>query len=382
MLTNKEATNYYCNQKFWWLSVDIERLQTLSCCAATPNKIDFTWLKDNPGKLFNTPILQQERIEMLNNQPVESCTATCWRAEANGIVSRRLSMNSNLLTHTDISATPENLHIIVGTSCNMTCVYCCKQYSSAWLKDINDCGSYNISRTDDRYIVNPMDRIISKISQKEIGGADVSKRMIDEIKLLCNNVKQVTITGGEPFLYNGLSKLVEIIPDSIDIKIWSGLGVDTKRFIRELELVSAPNVSIVISAENTGKLYEFNRYGNTWQRFLDNLSHINIKHEFNATLSNLTIHGLSDFAQMFDNIIFAPCNDPSFLAINVLDDTSKKMLLDKLPISARTIVEDSIHIEPSEQQRQDLKEYIIEFANRRNLSLDIFPKHFVDWFSN
>jgi hypothetical protein len=46
MLTNQQATNYYCNQKFWWLSIDIERFQTLSCCAATAHKIDFAWLKD------------------------------------------------------------------------------------------------------------------------------------------------------------------------------------------------------------------------------------------------------------------------------------------------------------------------------------------------
>jgi organic radical activating enzyme len=379
MPSNREANSYYCNQKFWWLSVDIERFQTLSCCAATPNKIDFTWMKDNPGQLFNTPLLQKERSAMLNNQPVDSCVATCWRAEANGLVSRRLVMNGDLLTHTNITATPENLHIIVGTSCNMTCSYCCKQYSSAWRRDINDNGSYSMDMLDDRYTVNPMDRIISKLSQKEIGESDISKRLIDEIKLLCTTVKEVTITGGEPFLYNGLSKLVEIIPNTIDIKIWTGLGVDTKRFVKILEEISLPNVSIMISAENTGKLYEFNRYGNTWQRFLDNLSHIKIKHKFNATVSNLTIHGLPDFTKMFDNIIFSPCNDPDFLAINVMDDISKSMLLDKLPLSARTLINDSIHVEPTEQQRRDLNTYVTEFTSRRDLSLDIFPTNFIRW---
>jgi hypothetical protein len=144
-------------------------------------------------------------------------------------------------------------------------------------------------------------------------------------------------------------------------------------------MISRPNVSLVISAENTGKLYEFNRYGNTWQRFLENVSHIKIDHKFNATVSNLTIHGLSDFTKMFDDVIFTPCNDPDFLAINVLDKISKGMLLDNLPIAAKTLFEDSINIEPTEQQRQDLKTYIIDFANRRNLSMSIFPKHFVDW---
>jgi organic radical activating enzyme len=378
MLDNK-ATKFYCNQKFWWLSVDIERLQTFSCCAATPSRIDFAWLKDNPGQLFNSPQLKQERTAMLNNQPVDSCVATCWRAEAKGLTSRRLVMNGDLHTHTNVTATPENLHIIVGTSCNMTCSYCCKQYSSAWRKDIVDNGPYLTSLTDDRYIINPMDRIIGKLSQKDIGGSDVSSRLIDEIKLLCADVKEVTITGGEPFLYNGLSKLIDIIPDNINIEIWTGLGVDAKRFVRELEMISRPNVSLVISAENTGKLYEFNRYGNTWQRFLENLSHIKIDHKFNATISNLTIHGLSDFTQMFDDIIFSPCNDPDFLAINVMDDTSKLMLLDKLPVAARTMIEESIHVSPAEKQRHDLKMYINEFANRRNLSTAIFPKHFVDW---
>ena len=129
--------NFYCNQKFWWLSVDLEKFQTFSCCAATPQRVNLSWVKENPGQIFNTPLLQQERTMMLDNQPVSSCSSSCWVPESQGMPSRRLTTNGQLSTHSSVVSSPETLNIVVGTDCNMTCVYCCKFYSTAWSRDIS-----------------------------------------------------------------------------------------------------------------------------------------------------------------------------------------------------------------------------------------------------
>ena len=373
---------YYCNQKFWWLSVDIEKCQTLSCCAATPSRINLEWLSQNSGGLFNTPALQIERQAMLDNIPVSSCSATCWTAEKNQLISRRLAMQGNLITHTNLNARPETLHIIVGSNCNMTCVYCCKQFSTAWKQDIINNGPYAVPTADDRFKLNQQDQILLKIGQKNIAKAQFSTLLLEEIAHLIADspLNEVHINGGETFLYLNLEQLIANIPKNLPIQVWSGLGVDTKRFTRELDkLDKFENVTISISAENTNSLYEFTRYGNTWARFQANLKEIqvrNIPYRFNATISNLTVFGLQDFINFAGDtpITIEPCTDPEFLAINILDPESRNYI----PNSIRHLMTDSI---PTEVHRQHLKIYLQEFAVRRNLNLTCFPKSFITWIN-
>ena len=86
-------SNYFCSEKFTWLSVDLERKTTRSCCAARPHNIDLKWLTANTGQLFNTPELINERKMMLDNQPVATCEDLCWRTEERGMVSKRQQLS-------------------------------------------------------------------------------------------------------------------------------------------------------------------------------------------------------------------------------------------------------------------------------------------------
>lgn len=375
--------NFYCNQKFWWLSVDLEKFQTFSCCAATPQRVNLSWVKENPGQIFNTPTLQQERTMMLDNQPVSSCSSSCWVPEAQGMPSRRLITNGQLPTHSSIVSSPETLNIVVGTDCNMTCVYCCKFYSTAWSRDVSK-GAYPVERSDDRFVINATDRVLQHISQKEITSSTTRQLMLNEIAVVCQDsfLKEVMITGGEPFLYLDLHRLIESIPQTVNVKVWSGLGVDEKRFARELQRLSK-NVSVVISAENIGNAYEFVRYGNTWQRFTANVQELKeqgINYEFNATVTNLTVPGLKDFIEWADGtpINFQPCTDPDYLSIGVLDPDTKAMVesdMGGLP----DFINQALKVEPSQKQVYNLKSYIKEFAQRRSLSLSVFPSTLVSW---
>jgi organic radical activating enzyme len=375
--------NFYCNQKFWWLSVDLEKFQTFSCCAATPQRVNLSWVKENPGQIFNTPLLQQERTMMLDNQPVSSCSSSCWVPESQGMPSRRLTTNGQLSTHSSVVSSPETLNIVVGTDCNMTCVYCCKFYSTAWSRDISK-GAYPVERSDDRFVINDTDRVLQHISQKEIASSTTRQLMLKEIATLCqeSSLKEVMITGGEPFLYLDLHRLIESIPQTVNVKVWSGLGVDEKRFARELQRLSK-NVSVVISAENIGDAYEFVRYGNTWQRFTANIQELKeqgINYEFNATVTNLTVAGLKNFIEWADGapINFQPCTDPDYLSIGVLDPDTKAMIESNI-YGLPDFINKALKVEPTQKQVYNLKSYIKEFAQRRSLSLEVFPPTLVSW---
>jgi organic radical activating enzyme len=385
--------NFYCSQKFWWLSVDLAKRQTLSCCAADPMSIDMSWLNQHPGQLFNSPHLQQERTMMLQNQPVASCNTACWQPESQGKSSRRLVFKSDVLAETDVQASPTELNIIVGNDCNMTCVYCCKQYSSAWLRDLTENGTYHTVDTgDDRFEINNVDRILLRVSQKSLDKSESTQCLLTEIRsiLLASTIRQVIITGGEPFLYLGLAKLVKLIPLHVKVIIQSGLGVDSRRLVQELNKLPAQQIEIGISAETTDQLYEFVRYGNTWKQFTENiqiLKDLAISYSFYSVVSNLTVHGLAEFAQYADDAVvrYNPCNDPDFLSISVLDPVSKDQILqsvDQFPLGLKSIIVKSITAEPTEPQRRNLNEYVNEFSKRRNiLPSTVLPQSFIDWMA-
>lgn len=366
----------YCSQKFWWLTVEPERRTMNSCCAATATKIDLTWLKNNPGQLFNTPELVAERQAMLNNEPVASCEDTCWSAERRGLPSRRTLMGSDAKTHVDINASPSVLHINVGSDCNLTCSYCCKQYSTAWLRDINEAGPY---LDDARYHINNNDRIVLELGQSAIKNSNAYQTVLQEAQQF-KSIKQIEISGGEPFLYNGLPDLVKGLTGPVDI--FTGLGVTTDRFVKILDRLPS-ETTFTISAENVGALYEFNRYGNTWDQFRRNLDALawRFNYRFCSVLSNLTVHGFKEFQLEFGSTknILNLCTDPDYLSASVLDEESKKLLADINYKYHNAEIKKTITINSTIKQQQEFKIYIKEFVTRRQLSLNIFPENFVSW---
>jgi organic radical activating enzyme len=392
MTTATTTKDYYCSQKFWWLSLDVEKLSTQSCCTATPHKIDIAALSTNPGQLFNSPTLLEERKQMLANIPVKSCDI-CWRAESQGISSRRTQSNSESKTHLNINSTPEILNIMIGSNCNLTCVYCCKQYSTAWFADINTNGTYLIDGSDDRFTINNKDRVLNQLSQKDLNKSDNVKKLLDEIQLMCaqSSIKKIDISGGEPFLYLYLKDLIKVLPSDSEIEIFTGLGVDEKRFAKELGLLAEhKNVTVSISAESIGDTYEFLRAGNSWKRFENNLKILQqyqIKYKFTSVLCNLSLINFQKFIQYIGDteIRYVSCFDPDYLSINVMDDKSKEIIfnnINNLPIEAQNIIKSMIELPPTEHQRNNLKIYLTEFAKRRNLSLEIFPETFINWINH
>ena len=375
----------YCSQKFWYLKVDIEKQEIQSCCTAESERVDIDWIYNNSGQLFNTPNLKAEREQLLAGNRVPGCSI-CWQAEDNKIPSMRQLSDSCVRSYNNVNAVPRILDVLIGTDCNLTCSYCCKQYSSAWTTDIVVNGEYHVNDTT-RYSLTQKDKVIYKLSQKEIMQSTGRSVLLNEVALLTADI--IRITGGEPFLNLDLVNLIPMLPTGKSIEIYSGLGVNQSRLINVIEKIKhVPNLTIVVSAENIGKHYEFNRYGNSFDKFTDNLEVIkrtNIPFKFAATVSNTTVFGLADFVNEFHDydIDFNLCADPDFLSINVLDDESKVKLsksLRELEIKIPGLTE-TIVVPCNQKQKQEAAIFIKEFASRRNLSLSIFPESFIKWIN-
>lgn len=380
MTTKAMTKNNYCSQKFWFLSVNAERQEINSCCAAEYSKIDVKWLRDHPGELFNTELLKTERQHMLGNQRVPSCRS-CWAAEDRGLPSRRSLMSTDVKTHTDIHSEPTEISLFLGLSCNLTCSYCSKEYSTAWLQDIKNAGTY--FDNDPRFDLTAYDQVILKLGQKALQRHDSVQLLVDEIAKY-QSVKKVVIAGGEPFLQNGLIDVVNKLPGQVEI--FSGLGVAHTRFKNILEALPRERVRIVLSAENIDNLYEFNRYGSKYHAFMENLNTIKqlgFTHGFNSVISNLTVFGFRDFLHAFkeDDIFVQSCTDPAYLGASVIDPESRQRLLDTDYGSLTDTIHQLVGSAVDDALRIKGAHFIKEFARRRSLSLAVFPESFIRWLN-
>ena len=229
-----------------------------------------------------------------------------------------------------------------------------------------------------------------KLSQKDIKNNRFNDALLNEIAQLVESstLKEIVVTGGEPFLYSGLEELISKLSGyGIPIKIYSGLGVNTERFQKQItKLVKFQEVKLIISTESTGKLYEILRYGNTWERFQTNIEILkqqDVCYSFYATVSNLALLGIDDFIKYAGNveILWSPCNDPDFFAANVLDDQTKSVLINQIdgyPSNLQEIIK-TISIPTKSSSKSNLCTYLKEFTQRRNIDLRALPPYFVDW---
>jgi organic radical activating enzyme len=388
-----ESRDYYCNYKFKFLRIDLESRITYNCHSANPHKIDFDWLEKNPGQLFNNEIDVSERRMMLVNERNPSCAQNCWAAEDRGGVSPRLFQGGPARTHFDVITQPEQIDLTLNSNCNLTCSYCCKENSSSWRRDVVTQGTYDLPHPiDDRYQVNVKDMVRLQVSAPEFESTDRYQTVLNEVKSSAPGLKKLIITGGEPFLYNGLADFLGEVESnsSAVIEVYTGLGVNTRRFekiISELRQ-RTKNVNIIVSGENIGARLEFNRYGMTWQDFQDRVTILNNTYNkavFQTTLTNLTLPGFVDFYQHYcdHEIRHGFAYQPLMMACHVLDPDTKHQIdqdCNKLPAELAGQIRQAIKPEPSQEQIDNLRAFVLEFVKRRSdLKLDIFPMSFLTW---
>jgi len=385
--------DYYCSMKFRWLKIDLAAKTIYNCHAASPHAVDFDWLDNHPGQLFNTEVNVSERNQMLLNQRNSSCEQNCWIAEDRGAQSPREYQGGKTKTHLNPIAVPETIDITVGADCNLTCSYCCKEFSSSWRKDILDNGNYKLTNFADgnRYTADNKDRVLNRISQPSLKATKHYQTLLQEVKLAAPTLDELIITGGEPFLDNALIDTIEnlkLAPNAT-IELYTGLGVNFNRFSNILtKLQHVPGLTIRVSAECIDKLLEFNRYGVRWEDFEKKINLIKerkINLRFHATVTNLTIFGFAEFYRQFntEQIILTFAYQPTMMAPYILDNISKSRLqqeFETLPDHYKTPLLKSIQPTPTEQQRINISEFLLEFTHRRkDLSLEIFPTEFLQW---
>ena len=378
--------DYYCATKFTDLQVHVQSRLLYNCCKAYPERVDLEWLEANPGKLFHTDTMLEDRALMLENKSCASCHHGCYKLEEKGLPSTR-QQYINATRITDPRAPLKELTVSLSTDCNLTCMYCSPEWSSSWNRDIAENGPYLLGGASVRKNDN-WSTLWSKMKQRSRGTESrFFELLLKEIKLSVG-LEKISILGGEPLLNNKLDQVLDQVRGK-KIKIVTGLGVSHKRLEQVLLKTKSMDVEFNVSAESTGKLFELIRYGVSWNDFQRRVSMIEKNgHQikFFSTISNLSVFGFAKFYDLYSNrhaISVNYLSDTAWMMPHVLDDRSKKEFTNspqaKQNLPEFNNISDMIKKKPDDKDRINMGDYLKQFSSRRSINLDFLPAHFLEW---
>lgn len=163
------------------------------------------------------------------------------------------------------------LHLTVNWSnlCNLTCVYCNPNTSTAW---------QGVKKIPITFVRNEHQSLIELVKDKG------------------HNLIGLTLGGGEPLLQKGLVKLLEQLDaNKVHVNILTNLSVDISQNEVYQFLKTWAKVEWQISFDNANKeKFEYVRHGASWDQFVNNI------HLMNQDKQKVTAHPAYSIYSAFD----------------------------------------------------------------------------------
>lgn len=387
---------FYCNLKWDMAGINLSDQSIAQCCRTDWLGYDLDAAKQDVISIFNAKHLIKDRHDILNGTVPASCK-NCVNYEAQGIQIQNYLLDSReTIVHNNVikPTLPPRLDFVLHNFCNLTCVYCGPIFSSSWTKDINEHGNYQIKT------ISVKDLVRNKIPLSDYENSssfNVLRNIIAHPDF--HTVKQITLLGGEPMINPYLIDIVKgILEHSSTVKLWitTGLGIPDKTFISTIEKLknidTNNQIGINVSAETTGKTFEFIRYGITWDEFQRRFKYLidNFTVDRMSIMTVLFILGIFDYKNFllyikdlgFDTkkIQFGFLEDPLCLSLLTVDRSitynSIQDLIDSDLISddLRNTLLSTIKTQSADAElNAQFSIYIQEFAKRRNLDINVLP---------
>jgi MoaA/NifB/PqqE/SkfB family radical SAM enzyme len=252
---------------------------------------------------------------MLNGRKPSSCAA-CWKLEEKGIKSDRQIKNESYDFYADVDIhqvfnnckngnfTPQIIQLSTSNLCNSACVTCGSFFSTHW----------------------------QSVKNIPIKLTTVSQSDLDNIEF--SNVKMLSLLGGEPLydknIFNILQKLVDVNNFDCFITIVTNGSISlTSRYIDMLSKFK--NLSICVSVDGTGPVFEYMRYPLKWKDLENNIQQYKQIAKYvsiSYTLSNVNILYYDETVAWFkeNNLSFNHnlVETPDYFNINALPEKVKK----------------------------------------------------------
>jgi organic radical activating enzyme len=267
-----------CLAKWQQTSLHLTTGHTNSCYHPPLHRIDANELQDNPSALHNTVHKKNQRARMLSGEKPEECSY-CWRVEATGNLSDRHYRSgepwaaekfSEILVEDPLTwnVNPAYVEVNFNSACNLSCSYCSPQFSSSWMKEINDLGAYPTSNNHNSSAYFRGDR--KPIPNRENNPyVDAFWRWWPE---LYPNLKHFRMTGGEPLMdrntYRVFDYVLENPKKDLHLNVTSNFSQDEYVFDKYLTYVKHMCGNYVlehfmqfVSIDGYGERAEYARHG-------------------------------------------------------------------------------------------------------------------------
>ena len=233
-----------------WTSLNIDQTGRVSPCMHCYDSVGN--VKETPiQEVIHGAILTDMREHMARGEWHSACK-WCKQLEETTGASGRTARNVKPETLAAIDHDPANFfkleHIVVNWSnlCNLTCVYCNPETSTAW---------QSIKGIPINHVKNEHPDLI-RLAQEH-----------------GHTVVGLTLGGGEPLLQRGLLDFLQCLnPNQVRVMITTNLSIDITRNPIYNELRTWPAVDWMISFDNADKLrFEYVRDGANWDTFVANV---------------------------------------------------------------------------------------------------------------
>ena len=320
-----------------WITLEIRQQGNVTPCCAyrIPDKLvvdcDYPNVKDVSIKDIDYSDLRQELLD--GKQPA-GCNE-CWKNEKHGVRSQRQHdayVHRDNIFDIDYNDTKTSklvsLDIKINKTCNLSCRMCTPALSSKWANEV--------SRNKESY---PQFSLSSLIKQEwtDVNGSKVWKDLED----ITDDLSYLLFSGGEPLLDKTHSSMLQYFINkqrSSDISI----HYNTNATVFASNLVplwsSFKKVTLSFSIDNTGKKFEYERYGESWKTIVDTVEKYKKVTDLNlnvwstiTTLNILDTYSLFQFCKEYElPVSFNPLDKPKQMNICLFNKNQKKYITDKL----------------------------------------------------
>jgi organic radical activating enzyme len=272
-----EISDIYCPLPFGHTLVQTNGSFQVCCQHKTPDKY-LVNINQHPYRVWNqSQYLQEIQESFKNNQRHPGCHR-CWKNEELGQPSQRTRQLTEykLLKVIDCSQKiwPSVVEVQLGNLCNLKCLMCNEQDSSALLAENQQLGIAINQQTDFNW----------------------TNQGFDNLKqLLESRPKIINIRGGEPFYNKDLLHLIQNLPAESYQQSLLHITTNATRWSPEWKeaLKKFKLVRLMLSIDAVDDLYEYIRFPGKWQDVVTNVADMkqcsNVKLLINAVVQNLNI---------------------------------------------------------------------------------------------
>lgn len=259
------------------------------CCASLEPVHHYNVKTHTIDEWLNSDIHKEARDSISKGILPDSCIS-CKKNEEAGIISMRQKPRQYGpgLSHLDIR---------FNNQCNLRCVMCGPLSSSSIMQEHKEMGSKS-----------PWGTI--HVEECNWYNEDIA----DELSKI-PTLKEVYLTGGEPFMVKGLDKFIDKLDRKVQLRFNTN-GTLHNRKLFEL-LTEFDIVNLAFSIDGIGKVNDYIRYGSSWEEIEDNLhfaKKLNIQVAITPTIQIYNypyIQQLRDYCKKydipcFDNILYTP----------------------------------------------------------------------------